>query len=258
MSAWRLEPAYLHLAAAFGSLDRVFALEGEALTRSSRSEVLRVTLAGTRYYVKRYQRSMARDGRSNWRRALRYALLACLPRTRVRSEWQNLMRFAQWGIPTAEIVAFGEERRFGMFSRGALITRELENTQDLAELARRKDPRLRDRAWVRQVGDQIAACTRILHAHRFAHNDLKWRNILVDDSARVYLIDCPLGSILPAGPLLRRRMEKDLATLDKVACTCLSRSTRLRFFLVYREKQRLAPPDKASIRRITHFFKDRP
>jgi len=50
---------------------------------------------------------------------------------------------------------------------------------------------------------QVAAITRSLHAHGFAHNDLKWRNLLVDDQPEptVYLIDCPSGAfwkILPA------------------------------------------------------------
>jgi tRNA A-37 threonylcarbamoyl transferase component Bud32 len=255
MSAWQLNPPYRHLEAAFGSLDRVFALKGERLTHSPRSEVIRVTVEGARYYVKRY--GVPKNWRRNWRRALRHTLLAYLPRTRVKTEWQNLMRFAQWGIPTADIVAFGQERRHGAFQRGALITRELEDTQDLAELARARDARLRDFAWVRRVSGQIAAYARILHAHRFIHNDLKWRNILVDGAARAYLIDCPLGAFF-RGPMLRRRMEKDLATLDKVARTCLSRSARLRFFLAYRQKKRLDAQDKASIRRIVRFFGEAP
>ena len=42
MAGWTLEPDYRHLAADFGSLDSVFALEGERLTRDPLSEVIRI------------------------------------------------------------------------------------------------------------------------------------------------------------------------------------------------------------------------
>jgi len=78
--------------------------------------------------------------------------------------------------------------------RGALITRELENTVDLAEVASRQDLRLADRTWVQIISRQLAKCTRTLHDHHFTHNDLKWRNLLVNDKAELFFIDCPTGS----------------------------------------------------------------
>src|SRR5690606_7764010 len=103
-----------------------------------------------------------------------------LGRPRVQAEWENLLNFRAWGIPTATVVGFGMERRGGAFHRGALITEELVNTTDLAEMVRDKDSRLRDGQWVRHVSRQVAWATRALHDQGFAHNDLKWRNILVD------------------------------------------------------------------------------
>jgi len=255
VTGWKLNPAYAHLAEEFGTLTAVFALDGERLTRAPRSEVIRVTREGARYYVKRYWRSAAspRDGILHWLRHLRRALRDCLPRLRVQAEWENLAHFTQWGIPTAEIVGYGLERKFGIFRRGALITRELEGTEDLNLLYRRHDPRLQDRRWVARIAAQIAAHTRTLHARCFVHNDLKWRNLLVDQNDVVYLIDCPLGTFWRE-PILRYRMEKDLATLDKVARHCLAASVRLRFYLDYRQHARLTTADKASIRRITRFF----
>jgi hypothetical protein len=32
-----------------------------------------------------------------------------------------------------------------------------------------------------------------MHDQRFTHNDLKWRNLLIDDQAQLFLIDCPNG-----------------------------------------------------------------
>ncbi|MCU1718344.1 lipopolysaccharide kinase InaA family protein [Pseudomonas sp. 5P_3.1_Bac2] len=243
MAGWKLDPAYAHLVADFGSLDAVFALQGEKITKDPLSDVIRIERGGVRYYVKRY-----REAGSNIRRYI--------GRPRIKSEWQNLKRFAKWGIPTAEVVAWGMERRLGMFQRGAMITRELANTQSLLDLADNADERLSNPRWVQKVSLQVAKLTRRMHDRCFTHNDLKWRNILVDDSAQVFLIDCPGGTFW-WGPWLNYRMIKDLACLDKVGQRTLSASQRLRFYLQYRGYSRLKAEDKTCVRRILKFFEGR-
>jgi tRNA A-37 threonylcarbamoyl transferase component Bud32 len=250
MAGWFLEPAYAPLKTDFGSLEAVFSLAGKRLTADTKSEVIRVEREGARYYVKRYHGTG-----KGWRRyALRFS-----PRPRVKAEWQNLKQFARWGIPTAEVVAYGLERRYGAFWRGAMITREIEGAEDLASLARRQDARLRDHAWVAHVIRQVAAHTRLLHEHHFIHNDLKWRNILVDQEGKVYFIDCPLGTYW-FGPVLRYRQIKDLACLDKLARCCLSATQRLYFYRRYQGYEplrRLDAEDKKRIQAIARFFEGR-
>lgn len=242
MSSWRLHPDYQHLQKEFGSLERVFNLVGQQVTRDPISEVIRVEHEGIGYYVKRYRRAKG--------------LRAYLPRPRIKAEWQNLQHFADWGIPTAQIVARGMERKAGAFVRGAMITREIPATDDLAHLANKQDARLQDPHWVGHVSRQIAGFTRTMHEHGFVHNDLKWRNILVDDQKNAYLIDCPTGGFW-WGPFLQYRIIKDLACLDKVGKYQLSRSQRLRFYLYYTRQQRLTPADKKRIKKIVHFFAGR-
>lgn len=243
MSGWNLAPGYAGLTDEFGSLQAVFALQGRRLTRDPLSEVILVELAGVRYYVKRYW-----GGGKGLRRFV--------GRPRVKAEWQNLKNFAKWGIPTAPIVGYGLERRMGTFVRGALITRELENTLDMAHMAKQQDPRFGDSRWVAAISAQLARATRALHDHHFAHNDLKWRNLLVNERAELFLIDCPTGAFW-WGPLLSYRMVKDLACLDKVASKVLSRSQRLRFYLQYCGRQRLNCSDKRRVRKIVKFFEGR-
>ncbi|NMG77198.1 lipopolysaccharide kinase InaA family protein [Aromatoleum diolicum] len=252
MSAWTLNADYLRASGSeaelrqhFGSLDAVFALAGQRVARDPLSEVLKVDIAGRNYYVKRYHGAGKHLRR--W-----------LGRPRVKAEWENLRHFAAWGIPTATVVAWGMERRAGAFHRGALITAELARTTDLAQLANTHDPRLTDRRWVAAVSRQLAQVTRRMHAQRFTHNDLKWRNLLVDDAIepQLYLIDCPGGDFW-RGPLLRYRIVKDLACLDKVAKYHLTRTQRLRFYLDYAGKRRLDAADKRRVRRITDFFAGR-
>ncbi|WP_457979659.1 lipopolysaccharide kinase InaA family protein [Ectopseudomonas composti] len=243
MSAWKYDLRDASLREIFGSLDAVFALEGERLTKDPLSEVIRIEREGVRYYVKRY-----------W--GAGKGLRRYLGRPRVKAEWQNLKLFAKWGIPTAPIVAHGLQRKAGAFVRGALVTRELENTLDLAEIANRQDPRLADHGWVQAISLQLAKGARTMHDHHFTHNDLKWRNLLVNEKAELFFIDCPTGSFW-WGPLLRYRIIKDLACLDKVAKRVLSRTQRLRFYLQYRECNRLSGADKQRVMQILKFFEGR-
>ncbi|WP_107328986.1 lipopolysaccharide kinase InaA family protein [Metapseudomonas otitidis] len=243
MSAWKHEGASEKLLSAFGTLEAVFQLEGERLTSDPLSEVIRVEIEGVRYYVKRY-----------WEAGK--GLRRYLGRPRVKAEWQNLKLFAKWGIPTAPIVAHGLERRAGAFVRGALVTREIVNTCNMAEMVERDDSRLKDSQWVAHISRQLAASTRTLHDRHFTHNDLKWRNLLVNDRAELFFIDCPTGGFW-WGPLLRYRIIKDLACLDKVAKYHLTRTQRLRFFLQYRGRSQLSVADKRRVRQVLAFFEGR-
>ena len=239
-------------ASAFASLESVFALTGECISRDPVSEVRLVEYNGQRYYVKRY----VENGRSIYRRwfGLRQWLVSPL----VQVEWQNLLAFRKWGIPTARLVAYGIERRYGGFRRGVLVTEEIRDTSSLAYLAQENDARLRDRTWLSQVSTQLARLTRRMHEASFAHNDLKWRNLLVTngESPMIFVIDCPNGRFW-WGPFLRYRIVKDLACLDKVAKHCLTRTQRLRFYLDYAGRMRLSVDDKQRVRRIVKFFEGR-
>ena len=244
MSGWQLATGMpVEAASAFADLPTVFALTGEAIARDPLSEVIRVECGGLRYYVKRY-----------W--AAGKGLRRCLGRPRVKAEWQNLRHFARWGIPVAPVVAWGMERRGGVFLRGALITLEVPNTVDMAAMATNNDPRLGDPHWVARISRQLAHATRTLHDHHFAHNDLKWRNLLINEDGELFLIDCPSGNFW-WGPFLRRRIIKDLACLDKVAKYHLSRTQRLRFYLQYQRRGRLIPTDRALIAQVLEYFEGR-
>lgn len=254
MSNWFLDPVCKTkgVEEVFGSLDAVFNLQGELIAKDPLSCVLRVSIDGKRYYVKRYL--------GNGKNAVRrwFGLRGLIGPQRVRREWENLLAFQRWGIPTAKLVAYGLERRMGSFVRGALITEEVPDTADLAKMAAARDPRLESRKWVAAVLRQVADATRLMHKAGFAHNDLKWRNLLVDggEEPTVYLIDCPSGCYW-WGVFLQYRTVKDLACLDKVGKYVLTRTQRLRFYLDYVQHPQLTIQDKKRIRRILAFFAGR-
>ena len=230
---------------AFASLDAVFALQGEQITFDRLSEVLRVRVGARHYYVKRYR--IAGKG-----------LRRFIGRPRVLGEWRNLLYFRSWGLPVATVVGYGLERRAGLFMRGALITEELQSTSDLAQMVTDKDPRLQDWRWMNHVLQQVALTAREMHKRRFAHNDLKWRNILVDNQplSNIYLIDCPGGTFW-WGPFLERRKIKDLACLDRIGKYQLSRTQRLRFYLLYCGQTRLRQQDRKRLLKIIRYYKGR-
>lgn len=230
---------------AFGSLDQIVAATGQVIDDSGLSRLVRCDVAGKSYYVKVY------------RHAGRY-LRRFAGRSRVRAEWENQRLFERWGVPTARAVAFGERRRELAGYCGAVVSEELAGTLDLWSLIKKHPERLSDRDWIDNVIDRLARHVRTLHGYRFVHNDLKWRNILVDFSKRpeVYIIDCPLGRV-SRGPLLDRGIVKDLACLDRVAKLHLSRSQRLRFFLRYHEVGRLAAKERGQAKKVLSFFEGR-
>jgi tRNA A-37 threonylcarbamoyl transferase component Bud32 len=243
---WQIAPEWSADAAAsrFASLDEVFALDGEIVAKSPTSQVVRMQFGTRDFYVKRY----IGHGKSPLRRLLDHP--------RVQAEWRNLQRFSAWGIATAPLVAYGLESRHGRFVRGALITAGVPNTADLKRLALTADARFKSRPWRDGISQQLAEATRTMHAHGFAHNDLKWRNLLVDAAGKLYFIDCPSGGFWH-GPFLRYRIVKDLACLDKMAKYHLSRTDRLRFYLDYAGKRRLGDADKKIVRKIVRFFEGR-
>ena len=244
---WQVTPDFTDTPAAraFASVEAAFAAEGDFVTACPISRVTRVTLEGKVFYVKTYT-----AGGKNLRR--------WISRSRVRAEWENLLFFQSLGIPIAPLVAYGQTTRCGFFRKGALVTAEVPDTNDLACLHDQDHPLLEDPRWLRSVSRQVAAYTRRLHRKRFGHLDLKWRNILVTPGTapKVFFIDCPGGRIR-RGPLAERWFVKDLACLDTIAKKRLSRTQRLRFYMAYRRCKRLTTADKRQIRRVVHFYRER-
>jgi len=217
---------------------------GEEINRNWMSRLVRYRDGDDYYYIKTY----ASRGRG---------LRRFIGRSRVRAEWENLQAFIAMGLPTAELVAYGESGANGYY-RGTIVTKEVRGAIDLATLVDNRHSLFCDRQWRLQVIGQLSEIVQKMHGDGFVHNDLKWRNILVDLSANpaVYLIDCPLGRRMP-GPLLVRGKIKDLACLDKIAKKRLSKMERLRFYLECKGKTRLSVKDKKEIYRVLRFFEGR-
>ncbi len=230
---------------AFSSLESVFSLRGEPITRSPICNVLKVVLDGQGYYIKRYHRS----GKG---------LSGLLGKSKANREWSNLAQFKEWNLPVVELAAFGEESNSFVSGRGVVITKEVVNSIDLAELANNNPDKFKDRNWALNIIAQVAQASQIMHEHQFAHNDWKWRNILMveEEFPKIHMIDCPSGMFWP-GFLFEYRRIKDLACLDKVGVKVLSRTQRLKFYFLYANINKLKAIDKKIIFKIITFFQGR-
>ncbi|MBP1728645.1 MAG: heptose kinase [Deltaproteobacteria bacterium] len=222
----------------FSSFDRVFAMVGEIVSGGQYCETIRVVAGGRDYYVKRYRA----QGKHRWK---------AFGRSRAIAEYRNLTYFSRLGIPVPRIVGYGSQRMLGLFRRGAIITEGVPQATDLRTLCRTQPGLFRNRPWLLQVLRLLAGYVRLIHEDGFTHGDLHWRNILATTTAtpRVFFIDCPSGS--RKLPLRHRHfLVKDLASLDRPAVQLLSRTTRLRFYLWYRNQTHLTHKDKELIAKV--------
>ncbi len=228
------------------SFDAAYEHPGELVAKSPLSQMYKTSINGMVYYIKKYNVS-------------RKLLQRYFGQSKVYTEWENLLWFDSLGIPVPKLVAYGTEKQGWVTLRGIIITQELKDTHDLSYIADNCPHLLQSSQWVKRVSHQLASATRLLHQHRFAHNDLKWRNILVDtraDYPQIYFIDCPSGRKW-IKPFLDYRIIKDLACLDKRGKYVLSKKQRLAFYKDYAQCRKLTVKHKQQISKILHFFHNR-
>ncbi len=230
----------------FKDLEKTLLYKGEIITRDPISYVIKTDINSCGYYIKVYTKAGKR-------------LKRFIGKSRFQGEWKNLLFFQKLGIPTPEIIAFGQQSSFKIFKKGAVVLKEVENSMDLATIAKNNPELLKQKKWIEQIGVLYAEYARRLHENKFVHIDLKWRNILVtmDKKPKVFFIDFPSGS-KKFGPLLNYGIIKDLACLDKIARFHLSKTTRLKFYLAYKnkdkDKKNLNKKDKKLIIKILYHF----
>lgn len=226
------------------NMEQLSKLKTTLISSGPRNQMQTCTLSQT-YYIKTY------NHKGSWLRSL-------LGKSRLENEFNNLKRFEAHHIPTPPIIAFGYEKTLGKLQHGVLITLGIHNTVSLADLHKTNRLHVHGNQWLKNALTQIATYTAAMHADNFMFSDLKWRNILVSDDAvgTVYFIDCPNGTVVPSW-FMWRAIIKDLACLDKVGKTALTRTQRLYFYKQYRNISKLTHEDKKRIQKILKFFEER-
>lgn len=141
------------------------------------------------------------------------------------------------GIPTLEVLAFGERRVLGTLVASFVVTREVRNAQDLSRYGPEvwyHLPQDERRRIYEDVSRKLIQQMRQAHAAGFFHHDLKWRNILLqqgDDGFMPVWIDAPRASHMRLRH--RRGVVVDLSGLARIAISLLSKYDRMRFVWRY-------------------------
>lgn len=233
------------------AVDSVYRIEGGKIAaRSGSTEVRELQVDSgpvvRTIFIKKY---WARRASQLWSGFFRGTFLG---RSKVRREYENLGRLREWGLDAPQPISYGEERRAGWLTRSYLISEGIPDPTPLhvfirdrlASLPREAASRTR-----RQLIEQLAAYTRRLHERHFVHHDYFWRNILIAGSGldHFFLIDAHKGRKWFPWEGANAR-AKDLAALQAPAPRFFRRSEMMRFFLCYRNHQRLDARDKDLIR----------
>jgi hypothetical protein len=116
------------------------------------------------------------------------------------------------GVPTVEAYAACVHRLRGPFYRGWLVTRELEEAQDLWAAFQSG---LADSVGVERVLASVASSLRAIHRQGVYHTDLNLKNILVRDERdgiKGYIIDFDKARLL-LGPVPAELVKRNLSRL---------------------------------------------
>lgn len=234
---WHHPDAFSHFKSDL-SINEIFDKQATIISRSDQSEIFSIQIDDKLYYIKRYFKT---KGILSW--------FGC---SRFKTEVKNQRWFNQMGIPSATLLAFGYEKVLFKTIRGYLITDGIMETHDLANIAANQPEFFQNKRCVQTLLSNTANILSRLHQHHFCHNDLHWRNLLINcqnNACDVFLIDCPSGHFM-WGPFFKYKRLKDLANLDKVAPNFLSQTQRLRFFKYYLKINKLSNVDKVMIQHI--------
>lgn len=225
--------------------------QGELVSRSPSTRCFRLTLdSGEVVYFKRY-RYAVKKWLEFWLRPGKAAVEAF-----------GYARLASLGIPSLDVVAFGEQRLFGMLQAAFLVTRAVPDSLDLARFAQevwRPLPPPERRRLYREIAGQLLLQLQRAHGAGFFHHDLKWRNILIQrqgDRLVPVWIDCPRAE---ERSLFRRRgVVVDLSGLARLALGYCSLRDRYRFVRDYLGPEAERGAAKALFRAVKAHLDRRP
>lgn len=171
-------------------------------------------------------------------------------------------RLQSLGIPTLDVVAFGERRILGMLVATCIVTREVPGTEELGKFAINrwyKLPQLERRRVYDEIARQLIEQLRKAHRGGFYHHDLKWRNVLVQEQDGHYStvwIDAPRASSMRFRG--RRGVVVDLSGLARYGISLLSKYDRMRFVWKYLEGDRKAGDAKRLYLEVARHLGRRP
>jgi len=220
------------------SVDAVFAfdrgknLHKENLAKFRQRIMFETENPKTTLFLKRYQNTPKITQIKNWlNHKKKISTSAC-----DIAPAENLRKF---GINTPRTIAFGHEQDGIFEKRSFAITEQIPDSSSLEQ----KLPA--DRDFVKK----LAAFVRKFHDTGFRHRDLYLCHIFCSSKCEFTLID--LARAFKPLFFSEKYRIKDLAQLYYSSpANTISKTTRLRFFLLYMQKEKLDYSDKITIKKI--------
>ncbi|MBV1876235.1 MAG: lipopolysaccharide core heptose(I) kinase RfaP [Pseudomonadales bacterium] len=216
--------------------DHLFAdacrIKGEVFRELEARRTLRFEVNQKRYFVKLHFGA-------GWREIFKNLLQLRLPVLGASNEWHAASHLSELGIDTLSPVGFVSQGRNPATIRSCLITRALENTQSLEELA---DQNAIDLNLRRLLVDQIANVARTMHGSGMNHRDFYICHFLLQQTAaetaseiKIFLIDLHRAQLRARTPA--RWRVKDLAGLLFSSIDAdITRNDIFRFMRLYSAK----------------------
>ncbi|HMQ17253.1 MAG TPA: lipopolysaccharide kinase InaA family protein [Phycisphaerae bacterium] len=250
-----IDPAYRDALREIGldSVDAALArVDGDVAAWSRTTDTLRVSGGSGRvgFYLKRYRYP-------RWSSRLRGVLRGTFfgPH-RAAAEARLLLQMSRIGLSAVRPVAYGCRRAAHFVTASFLITEEAPGARNLTALARDVQTGRVNIAPPRRRAMIVALARQVAHMHacRFAHAQVFWRNLLVrfvpcGDPEFFFLDARPRhGQRLLAGGA--RWWMEELAQLNVSAEPFTTRSERLRFCREYFDYRRLTPSMKRRLREV--------
>lgn len=123
-----------------------------------------------------------------------------LEKTRAWREYRLLVKLQAFGLPVPHPVA-ARVLRHGALYRADLLTRRIPDSRPLSRI-------LAERPLDEEQWHDIGECIRAFHRHDIYHADLNAHNILLDDQARIYLIDFDKSGVVSSGNWRVRSLQR--------------------------------------------------
>lgn len=169
--------------------------------------------------------------------------------------WRQSVVLSEYGFNVPRVVAFGEERHFGVLRRSFVLTERVEG-QTAPDFLRVRAARAFDaqvlaskRAGLRQCGKLI----RRFHRCGFVHGDLVASNILLceapPDGLKIYFMDNDRTRRFPRW-LPPSLWKRNLVQLNRMPLPGISLQDRMRFLHAYLDQRKLSRVS----RRLTHWL----
>jgi heptosyltransferase-2 len=204
-----------------------------------------VNSPSTTLFLKRYEKPPILEQLRNWLHA--HGRKSC-----GFIELEHINRLAEAGINTPKVVSYGQQ--WGLFfeKRSFIITEKIPGAESLeqklpgcfADTGSAENLKQR-RVFITQLADFIKR----FHETNYRHRDLYFSHIFYSDNGGFYLID--LARAFKPVILCQRFKIKDIAQLYYSApAKYFSNTDRLRFYLCYVSRNKLANGDNNFIRKV--------